>query len=57
MSGHHGTGKLLVTDTELSYGLETQGRDKTLLSQIGSVEDQALSGCVGTCQLGFGSFF
>lgn len=40
MSGHHGTGKLLVTDTELSYGLETGQRQ--LLSQIGSVEDRAL---------------
>ena len=43
-------GKLFVTDTELAYGQETQGRDKQLLSQIGSIEGRAFfHGGVGTC--------
>lgn len=39
-----GLEKLLVADMELAYGQETQGKDKQLLSSIGSRKDGALCG-------------
>lgn len=39
-----GLEKLLVADMELAYGQETRGKDKQLLSWIGSIKDGALCG-------------